>query len=192
MLVRARIPRAITAKPKTPHCDFANKCKNKKCQFCPLLDKSGRIKSSKSGREYQCKKNVTCRSNNLIYCITCKQCTKQYVGQTGDTLHKRFGAHAGSIGRKNLKEDVGRHFNLPGHNGLTDMRIHILDFIFAHPKSPQGLTLRLQIGFNWVQRLRTMLPSGLNTKDWTPLATNCRNWRYYRETNKYKWTCVPA
>ena len=149
LLLRAKFPKQVD-KPKrrTPHCDCANKCKNKKCQFCPIL---GRIVSSYTGREYQCKQDVTCRSNNLIYCITCTRCTKQYVGQTGDTLHKRFGAHAGSIGRNNLKEDVSRHFNLPGHKGLSYMKIHILDFIFAHPKSAQALTLHLQIEFNWIQ-----------------------------------------
>ena len=88
----------------------------------------------------------------------------------------------GSIGRKNLKEDIGRHFNLPEHNGIRDMRIHILDFIHAHPKSAHGLTLRLQIEFNWIQRLRTMLPMGLNTKDRTPLETGCRSWKNYRKT----------
>ena len=167
-----------------PHCNCANKCKNRKCQFCPLLNRTGRIVSTHTGREYQCKKDVTCQSNNLIYCISCTKCSKQYVGQTGDTLHKRFGAHAGSIGRRNLKEDIGRHFNLPEHEGLKDMEIHILDFIHAHPKSSEGLTLRLQIEFNWIQRLRTMLPLGLNTKDRTPLSLNCRNWKYYRSNTK--------
>ena len=181
MLVRAKIKQAPKKVTKTPHCEFANKCKNKKCQFCPLLDKSGEIKSSYTGRTYKGKMNVTCKSNNLIYCITCRICDKQYVGQTGDTLHKRFGAHAGSINWKNLKEDMGRHFNLPGHHGMQDMKIHILDFIYAAPKSTHGLTLKLQIEFNWIERLRTMLPLGLNTKDGTPLETGCRSWRHYHK-----------
>ena len=97
MLVLARVPQEPAKKCRTPHCMFANKCNNKKCQFCPKLNTSGRIKSEYTNREYQCKKDVTCKSNNLIYCITCKVCRKQYVGQTGDTLHK---SHAGSINQK--------------------------------------------------------------------------------------------
>ncbi len=155
-----------------------------KCKFCPLLDKSGRIVSSFTKREYSCKMNVTCCSSNLIYCITCQKCQKQYVGQTGDSLRIRFGAHAGSIGRKNIREDISRYYNLSGHNGLSDMKIHILDFIHVHPTSQEGLTLRLNIEFNWIQRQRTMLPAGLNTKDRTPLSTGCRNWKHYRKTNK--------
>ncbi len=181
LLIQAKLPALNQPKRRVPHCEFANKCKNRKCVFCPLLNKSGKIKSTYTGREYKCKCNVTCKSNNLIYCITCSVCQKQYIGQTGDTLHKRFGAHAGSINRKNLKDDIGRHFNLPDHHGLEDMTLHILDFIFAPPKSPHGLTLRLQIEFNWIQRMRTMLPFGLNTKDRTPLESNCRSWRNYRQ-----------
>ena len=159
-----------------------NKCTNKKCKSSPLLDKSGRIVSSYTKREYSCKKNNTCRSSNLIYCITCLKCQKQYVGQTGDSLRIRFGAHARSIGQKNIGEDISRHCNLSGHDGLSDMKIHILDFIHVHPKNQEGL--RLQIEFNWIQRLRTMLPAGLNMKDSTPFSTGCRNWRHYRNTNK--------
>ncbi len=111
LLVRARVPQVVKPKRLTLHCDFANRCNNKKCKFCLLLDKSGQIVSSYTQREYNCKRNVTCKSGNLIYCITCTKCSKQCVGQTGDTLHKRFGAHAGSIGRQNLREDVSSHFN---------------------------------------------------------------------------------
>ncbi len=95
----------------------------------------------------------------------------QYVGQTGDSIHKRFSGHIGSVRRKELQEDVGRHFNLPGHKGIEDMEISVLDFIYTAPKTEHGLTLRLQIEFNWIQRLRTMLLFGINTKDRTPLET---------------------
>ena len=82
--------------------------------------------STKTGREYECKKNVTCKSNNLIYCITCKTCKKHYVGQTGDRIHKRLSGHIGSIRRKQLSEDAGRHYNLPVHHGIQDIEISVL------------------------------------------------------------------
>ena len=151
-----------------------------KCQFCPMLNKTGRIKSTKTGREYECKKDITCKRNNLIYCITCKTCQHQYVGQTGDTIHKRFSGHIGSVRRTGLTEDVGRHFNLPGHSSIRDMEITVLDFIHLAAKTTAGLTIRLQIEFNWIHRLKSMLPFGMNTKDKTPLETGCRNLKNYR------------
>ena len=73
---------------------------------------------------------------------------KQYVWQIGVTLHKRIGAHAGFIGRNNLKEHVHCHFNLTDHKVSTDLKIHIWDFVFApQTKNSHALTLRLQIGY---------------------------------------------
>ena len=53
----------------------------------------------------------------------------QYIGQTGDSIQKKFFGHKGSINHKNLSEDIGRHFNLPGHHGLSDIQITVLDII---------------------------------------------------------------
>ncbi len=103
LLVRARIPQKQITGENRPHCKYANRCNNKKCQFCLRLDKTGRITSTYTGREYQCKKDVTCKSNNLIYCITCTRCGKQYVGQTGDIHHKHFGAHATTSIYQNIR-----------------------------------------------------------------------------------------
>ncbi len=180
-LVRAKLPVIKQDKCKTaPNSQTRNKCSNLKCNYCPLINKTGEITSTKTNRKYSCKKNVTCRSSNLIYCIHCKVCKKQYVGQTGDPIIKRFQGHFTSIRSKDLSNDIGRHYNLEDHTGTKDIEIYVLDFIYAPPKTEFALTLRLQIEFNWIHRLRTMLPWGINTKDRTPLSKGCRNWRNYR------------
>ena len=97
LLIKARVPQMAESNKQRPWCKFSNKCPNKKCKFCPLLDK-GRIKSTVRGREFESKRNVTCRSSNTIYCITCQRFKKQYVGQTDNTLHEGFGAHSGALG----------------------------------------------------------------------------------------------
>ncbi len=183
ILVRAKLPKQKTQGEMTKKLNSQNrnKCSNLKCNYCPLINKSGRITSTKTGREYTCKSNVTCRSSNLIYCINCRICKKQYVDQTGDPIIKRFQGHFTSIRSKDLSNDVGRHFNMGDHNGTCDIEIFVLDFIYAPPKTEFGLTLRLQIEFNWIHRLRTMLPCGINTKDKTPLSKGYRNWHTYRQ-----------
>ena len=72
------------------------------------------------------------------------------------------------------------------------MIIHVVNFIFIHLKNEHGITLRLQIEFNWIQRLRTMLPMGLNTKDRAPLDTKCRNWRDYMESGRVTSNDLPT
>jgi hypothetical protein len=151
--------------PSTP----LNQCKRKDCRYCTKLDTSGRIKSSYTGREYMAKHNVSCQSNNLIYCITCKKCNVQYVGQTKRRLMDRFQGHFGVIQRNDPSSDIAAHFNSTNHNGTQDLKIHIGDFIFVHPDSQAGLSLRDHIEFNWIHRLHTQQPMGLNILETPPV-----------------------
>ena len=66
------------------------------------------------------------------------------------------------------------------------MKIHILDFILAPPEAGFALDMRLQVEYNWVQTLRTMMPMGLNTMDKCPTPQFCRNVRNCTLCNKIK------
>ena len=169
ILVKAKIS---AKKPKTnppkPNSQTRNCCIRKNCNYCPLLDVSGKIVSHYSGRSYTTKSNVTCKSSNLIYCISCMKCGVQYVGQTKNRLMDRFQGHNQSIKDNDPRSEVARHFNLPSHEGKRDMKIHILDFIFANPNSEMGKALRDTIEFHWIHRLHTVIPMGLNTMDKSP------------------------
>ena len=151
------LPSPHPTKPKS-----GEKCKYRNCRFCPKIDRSGRITSTFSGREYATKGRVDCKCSNLIYCITCNKCKIQYVGQTMNSLQSRFGTHYSLILKESPTHSVARHFLRDDHNGLSDMTIHIVDFIHANPRSPKGKALRKKIEINWIHRLRTQTPIGLN------------------------------
>ena len=141
------------------------KCsKGTNCRYCTKLSTCGRITSKVTGRSYVAKTNVTCQSNNLIYCIECKTCGVQYVGETYRRLMDRFQGHYSNIRNKNPNSDslIRAHFNQSDHNGLQDLTIHILDFIHMAPKSIRTRNLRRKIEQNWIHRLKTVFPSGLN------------------------------
>ena len=140
-------------------------CSTTKCRYCPLINTSGTITSTFTSRTYTSKINVDCKSNNLIYCITCKVCHIQYVGQTKRRLMDRFQGHLYNITCKNLKDTIGHHFNSDHHNGISDLEIHIVDFIHANPNTPWSLELRRTIERNWQHRLRTIAPQGLNIQE---------------------------
>ncbi len=164
-LVNARVPNttAPIAKPNRPKP--GKKCKRAlklKCRYCPKINHSGRITSTFSGREYSAKINVDCKSTNLIYCITCKKCKIQYVGQTMIGLCKRFNTHFNLIANGSDTHSVSKHFSKPDHKGLRDVEIHIVDFIHAKPRSTRAKKLRDLIETNWIHRLRTQAPIGLN------------------------------
>ena len=144
----------------------SNRCRRpKSCRYCPIIDRSGRITCSFSGRSHTTKHNVCCYSSNIIYCLSCKICGKQYVGQTLRTIQRRLYEHFLTIEQNKVDSSVARHFNSVGHSGTCDVTVHILDFIFAHPESDKAKYLRDTIENNWIQRLHSNAPLGLNVSD---------------------------
>ena len=116
-------------------------CTTKKYRYCSCLNTTGRIICSATNREYSSKIRVDCKSSNLIYCITCKTCKIQYIGQTKCRLMDRFQGHF-YVNSKNLKDAVGHYFNQQGHHGTSDIEIHIVDIIHAHPESAKAFKIR--------------------------------------------------
>ena len=141
-----------------------NFCNRNACRYCPLLDKSGKI-SNTCGEHFTTMKNVSCRSSNLIYCITCTKCSKQYVGQTMLRLKDRFIHHFRDVEQNIKDKTVGRHFNLPNHDGTKDMKITVLEFIKKNPRSPQAVTIRNRRENSWTNTLRSHAPNGLNMEN---------------------------
>ena len=139
-----------------------NKCQSRKCTYCPYLDRSGDITSTTTGRSYIARKHISCCSHNLIYCITCTTCSRQYVGQTSKKLRERFVNHFGNINNKRTLDPIGRHFQSAGHSGKKTLIIHILEFIPAPHNSMVGKSLRDSYERKWMYRLQSIAPQGLN------------------------------
>ena len=140
-------------------------CKHTICRFCPKLNKSGKITSNTTGSQYHCMKNISCRSSNLIYCITCRRCGLQYVGQTLRRLKDRVGEHFTSVDNTDQTKTIGRHFSKTDHNGILDIEISVLEFIKKPPKSEAAAIIRDRIERRWIQLLRSRAPQGLNIED---------------------------
>ena len=57
-----------------------------------------------------------CTTGNLIYVISCRKCSKLYIGETGRRLGDRFREHIRSVGA-NTDLPVGKHFSSLGQCG---------------------------------------------------------------------------
>ena len=89
-----------------------------------------------------------------------------YVGQTKRSLRSRMCEHFRNVTQNTtLIHSVGRHFNEPGHNGITDMTTYVLQFARGHPHNESSLLHRLDLEQNWISTLRTKIPDGLNVFD---------------------------
>ena len=142
-----------------------NTCTNIKCRYCPLLDTSGHFTCKVTGQVHPCMINITCRSSNLIYCITCNTCGKQYVGQTKRKILQRFQGHFYNIKVANQNDAVGMHFSQPSHRGIRDITIRVLEFVSLPPQSTRSLAVRLRVEKKWIHTLRCPAPQGLNIFD---------------------------
>ena len=78
---------------------------------------------------------------------------------------QRFYRHIGNIKNKIMNTDIGAHYNSDGHQGLKDVDVHIVEFINKNPHSDYAQKLRNKLERNWMLKLRTQVPHGLNLID---------------------------
>ena len=164
ILVRAKIHNPLDVK-STPPKNFTNKCTRKNCRYCLKLDTSGRIISPITGRNYNTIRCCSCKTNNIVYCITCKVCEKQYIGHTKRTLSERMCEYFRYVTQHNRTHTFGRHYNSEHHNGLGDISLHVLQFGRKDPDSKESLIVRLELEQMWIHRLCSTTPMGLNVFD---------------------------
>ena len=103
---------------------------------------------------------LDCNSSNIIYLINCKQCDKQYIGQTKRSLRCRTNEHRNDVLNKR-QSAVGTHFNTAPCM-WEDFEIIP---IYQCPKySDEELTTktRLEIEQYFIRSFRTYLPYGCN------------------------------
>ena len=72
---------------------------------------------------------VSCKTSNVVYCISCLKCRTQYIGKTDRTVGVRMSEHRGTINNQKIDKSVGEHFNSCGHN-LADFSFSVLEKVF--------------------------------------------------------------
>ena len=65
---------------------------------------------------------MTCLTTSDIYCIQCKTCSKQYIGQTSNSICERFYGHLNDIRNKARFKPIPQHFSSEGHS-INDVTI---------------------------------------------------------------------
>ena len=87
--------------------------------------------------------------------MTCTICGKQYVGETSQTLNKRFRTHE-SVIRSNSENNIAEHFNLKNHSPIS--------YTVKIVSQEEDKNKRLRLEESWICLLDTFQPKGLNLK----------------------------
>ena len=154
LIIRARVPPETPVRPKRKILGMT-KCKG--CPTCPYIKQGKMIRASATSYTAEIADQVNCQTNNIVYCITCKKCNVQYIGESQRSLQDRIAEHRGYISNSIKSKTTGEHFNLPGHN-LAHMEVTILEKI--RNMDPQFRKQREQM---WIEKFNTKY-KGLNKK----------------------------
>jgi hypothetical protein len=141
-------------------------CKTFPCQICNLFkQKNGTFTASTTQKTYVFSASQNCQAKNVVYCITCKNCKKQYIGETKRPFRKRILEHLRDIRNYDPKRDlnlpVARHFNSQGHHS-TDVQCHIIEIIKKDPDNTETTVYRKNREQLWIHKFRTISPEGIN------------------------------
>ena len=133
-----------------------------KCNFCPKKSNTGKYTSSVTGRTYTGPTNYTCRTQNVVYLITCKQCKEQYVGETYRTFGERMKEHMRYIQKPWVyNTPTGDHFNLPNHSS-NDFQCQVIHILNTTPIRNDKRRTNMEESI--IDRLKTRKPRGMNDK----------------------------
>ena len=95
-------------------------CRHPRCRTCLYTTSNVHVCGPKSSTTIR--ERFTCKSENVVYCISCRRCPQLYIGETGRTLRERFGEHLRSVQKNTAGFPVAEHFNSPGHS-LSDISV---------------------------------------------------------------------
>ena len=153
LLVRA------TLTPTVHQLSGNRPCGAARCKTCPILLTTDEFSSHTTGENFKVKIRASCKSSNVIYLIMCRRCGQQYVGETGQPLHRRINSHRFDITHKRTDESpVAGHFNSNAHSP-ADMAVMVIDQI--RNRDP---CLRKIRESRWIRTLRTSYPLGMNLR----------------------------
>ena len=138
-----------------------------KCKMCPLIHKSTffctNLKKEITHLKLPPPRLITCEIPNVIYAITCKICSKQYIGETKRPLRKRMYEHRYSVSIKDKTKTtpVSRHFSKTGHS-IHHMIFHLIEACDLSHNMGDPDSFRKRRELFWIWKLQTISPLGIN------------------------------
>ena len=139
----------------------STQCKSKRCQCCNMWAADTKtIQSAYNMKRIACNltKNTDCSTANVVYALTCTECSKTYVGETKQQLRKRMSQHRRNIINKIENTHMITHFT-EAHGKTIQPRLRVLETMEADATDEA----RRACEAKWTLALNTVHPWGLNT-----------------------------
>ena len=144
------------------------KCSDQRCMTCPKFNTSKSFKSNVTNKTYKVVnhtgEDLTCHSQNIIYLLSCITCNIQYIGETANPMHLRMNQHRTS---KCGCEHIIHHSTefCHGHSFIYQIIEKLPGTGYTNGELDSNITkIRKEHENDWIKKLRTIYPYGLNEK----------------------------
>ena len=145
-------------------------CSDSHCPLHTRLSCSRTVRSRVSRRTFHAHGSANCDTPRVVYLIQCKRCGRQYVGQTSQSLRRRFTRHLQAIRNTHQPGVLHEHFRKDRCAGTDNITIQILHVITStvHDTAEQTETNLKNYESLWMNRLKCEYPQGLNWAKYDP------------------------
>ena len=158
------------------------------CKMCHILSTKDHFVSSSTHRIYKTiipskLNHVDCNTSNLIYLITCRKCSLQYVGETCQKLRERFNHHRSCIAHPDKDHNcriLSEHISKGACQGAS-YTVKVIEVLEGDGKDmygkidPKFTVIRRKKETEWMLKLRTVYPYGLNDRIGDEYMTDRKN-----------------
>ena len=101
------------AKFTTSEESGAMRCSRPRCRTCRIIRETNELIFTNSREKFEIRTKMDCTSQNLVYCIKCSGCGKDYIGQTRDQLKNRMTVHRQQINNPETRQiKLSEHLKL--------------------------------------------------------------------------------
>ena len=188
-------PGVPAAAPATSHSAArdtlgTNPCRSKLCLTCPYVEQDHIFQGLYRTKQFSVLHNgfrLDCKTKNIVYLITCKDCGLQYVGETGRQFNTRMAEHRNSFKKPDTAscKILAKHF---GTSICKNFSMQIIEKLSNVTNKSQETEAHKKREKFWIMQLRTKAPYGLNQQltGQTSEKSILANLSLPRESNKYR------
>ena len=140
-------------------------CNIKRSLCCGYVNHTDSFTSTVT-KNYYIFHNVNCKSANVIYLLTCALCQSQYVGKSSTPFNIRLNNYRSRINNPNTNNllPVEAHFKQKDHSFQLHAKFTIIEKIELVSQSHQLDNILKNHEDEWMVRLKTITPYGLNVR----------------------------
>ena len=144
---------------------FCKPCNTRNSLCCNHLKSTNSLTSFVTNNTYEIYHESNCISRNIIYLLECTRCSKRHVSKSEWPFNSRLNNYRHRIKSTDYDKllPVQQHFRLANHDFSRDAKFTIMEKIKENVSDEITVVLESRED-NWILRLKTRSPNGLNSK----------------------------